>query len=65
MVQTNRIEVWRNTKATRIDRAARKLILGTGETLAYDRLVLATGARAATPGADYDKYPNAFVSHSQ
>jgi NAD(P)H-nitrite reductase large subunit len=36
-------------------------MLGTGESRAYDRLVLATGARAATPGADYDKHPNAFV----
>jgi len=57
----NRIEVWRNTRATRIDREAGKVMLGTGESLAYDRLVLATGARAASPGADYDKFPNAFV----
>jgi NADPH-dependent 2,4-dienoyl-CoA reductase/sulfur reductase-like enzyme/ferredoxin len=59
--ETNRIEVWRNTKATRIDRGAKKVVLGAGEPLVYDRLVLATGARAASPGADYDKYPNAFV----
>jgi NADPH-dependent 2,4-dienoyl-CoA reductase/sulfur reductase-like enzyme/ferredoxin len=59
--ETNRIEVWRNTKATQIDRVGRKVVLGTGESLSYDRLVLATGASAATPGADYKKYPNAFV----
>jgi nitrite reductase (NADH) large subunit len=59
--EANKVEVWRNTKATRIDRAAKTVALGAGEPLAYDRLVLATGARAATPGADYDKYPNAFV----
>ncbi|GAA1515597.1 assimilatory nitrate reductase electron transfer subunit [Agromyces terreus] len=37
---------------TAVDRAARTVALSTGETLAYDRLVLATGARANVPTLD-------------
>lgn len=47
---------WRpGTTVTRIDRAARRLELAGGETLAYDKLILCTGGRARTlsiPGAD-------------
>ncbi|RFB78602.1 FAD-dependent oxidoreductase [Methylovirgula sp. 4M-Z18] len=57
----NRVDVWRNTIATAVDREARQLHLGTGETLPYDRLVLATGAHAASPGPEYSRYTNAFV----
>jgi len=32
-----------------IDRAARRVVLGDGEALAYDHLILATGARNAVP----------------
>jgi NADPH-dependent 2,4-dienoyl-CoA reductase/sulfur reductase-like enzyme/ferredoxin len=60
----NRIEVWRNTIATEIDRATQTVRLGTGETLRYDRLVLATGAKAAPPGPNYETYANAFVLRS-
>lgn len=45
----------------RIDRAAKQLVLANGETLAYDKLVLATGGRARpmpVPGADR---PNVFL----
>jgi NADPH-dependent 2,4-dienoyl-CoA reductase/sulfur reductase-like enzyme len=41
--------------ATALDRAAHKLVLADGEAIAYDRLVIATGARARSwqgPGAD-------------
>jgi 3-phenylpropionate/trans-cinnamate dioxygenase ferredoxin reductase subunit len=44
-----------NSRAVRIDRHARQVELETGEMLAYDRLVLATGARArrlSIPGSD-------------
>jgi len=38
---------WRlGVPATRLDRAARTLHLADGETIAYDRLLIATGARA-------------------
>ena len=47
---------WRSgTKAVSIDRTLRRLELDTGDAIAYDRLVLATGARARRspiPGAD-------------
>jgi len=47
---------WRpGTTVARIDRAAKRLELADGETLAYDKLILCTGGRARTlavPGAD-------------
>ncbi|HXR95310.1 MAG TPA: FAD-dependent oxidoreductase [Rhizomicrobium sp.] len=46
-----------NARATAIDRAARSVTLGDGRTLAYDKLLLATGTRVRTlkcPGADLD-----------
>lgn len=45
------------TRADRIDRSDRRVELSTGETLAYDKLLLATGAklrRLDVPGADLD-----------
>jgi NADPH-dependent 2,4-dienoyl-CoA reductase/sulfur reductase-like enzyme/ferredoxin len=59
-----RINVWLNTVAVGIDREQRRLRLGTGETLPYDRLVLATGASAATPSPRYEECANAFVLRS-
>ena len=53
--EEHRIELHTAARAVRIDRAARKLILGTGEELDYDHLALATGARnrrLAVEGAD-------------
>ncbi|MFO0746910.1 MAG: FAD-dependent oxidoreductase [Myxococcota bacterium] len=44
-----RIQAALNTRATRIDRAAREVVLATGERLAYDRVILATGADALMP----------------
>ena len=46
------IETWLNTRAARIDRAGRQVELGTGERLAYDRLILALGSSAAVPRID-------------
>ena len=43
------IDVWLNTRAARIDRDTRTVQLGTGETLRYDRLILATGSRGRVP----------------
>jgi NADPH-dependent 2,4-dienoyl-CoA reductase/sulfur reductase-like enzyme/ferredoxin len=57
----NNVEVWRNTLAVAIDRQAKQVRLGTGEALPYDRLVIATGARAATPEPDFLAHPNAFA----
>ena len=43
------ITAWLNTRALFIDRTNRQVALGTGEKLAYDRLILATGSRAFVP----------------
>jgi len=60
----NNITEWLNTVAVAIDRPAKTVQLGTGESLAYDRLVLATGAKAAPPGPDFLGRGNAFVLRS-
>lgn len=49
------VEALRGVRAVDVDRAARRLTLDDGTTLAWDHLVLATGARARTlplPGLD-------------
>jgi 3-phenylpropionate/trans-cinnamate dioxygenase ferredoxin reductase subunit len=51
------IELRLATRAASIDRAAHSVVLADGETVAYDRLVIATGARARTlqvPGVGLD-----------
>ena len=52
---TSDIELLLDTRAERVDARARKVKLGDGRTLDYDKLVLATGSRVRTldlPGAD-------------
>ncbi len=54
---TNAIALRLGTSVARVDRAARTLTLETGETLAYDQLILALGSRArplALPGRALD-----------
>lgn len=49
------IELKTGVRAERIDRAARQVALANGETLTYDKLLLATGSRVRKlniPGAD-------------
>jgi nitrite reductase (NADH) large subunit len=43
------ITPWLNTRARAIDRIRKHVLLGTGETLPYDRLILATGSRSFVP----------------
>jgi len=53
----HRIELRPGERAVRIDRTGRRVALGSGETLPYDHLVLALGARnraLPVPGADLD-----------
>ena len=42
------ITAWLNTFATQIDTSARRVRLGTGEVLRYDRLILAMGGSSAS-----------------
>ena len=46
------ITSWLNTRVDSIDAAARTVTLGTGETLEYDRLILAAGGRSVVPQID-------------
>lgn len=55
------IDVWLNTQATSIERDTKTLILGTGETLSYDKLVLAMGSQAMKPPAEGIDLPGCFV----
>ena len=51
----HRVELRLGLRATRIDAGARRVSLSDGETLAYDRLMLCTGARSrllTCPGAE-------------
>ena len=62
----NRIELLGWTRAARaVDRQARRVRLASGRELAYDHLVLATGARTAplpVPGAELDGVSAAHTS---
>ncbi len=59
-----RVAVWLNTVAARIEREAHRLVLANGQALPYDRLVLATGARSTPPSSEFLQHPNAFVLRS-
>jgi nitrite reductase (NADH) large subunit len=50
-----------NAKAVSIDRAARTVTASTGETLAYDKLVLATGSYPFVPPLPGSDRPECFV----
>jgi nitrite reductase (NADH) large subunit len=50
-----------NAKAVSIDRAARTVTTSTGETLAYDKLVLATGSYPFVPPLPGRDRPDCFV----
>jgi NADPH-dependent 2,4-dienoyl-CoA reductase/sulfur reductase-like enzyme/nitrite reductase/ring-hydroxylating ferredoxin subunit len=54
----NRVDLRLSTEVTRVDAAARTIHCASGENLAYDRLLIATGSepnRLAAPGFDSDK----------
>lgn len=42
----NNIRHYSGTRVTMLDRAAKKIVLQTGDALSYDRLLIATGSRA-------------------
>ena len=57
----HRITAWLNTVATRIDLATKRVFLGTGEVLSYDRLILAMGSSSTVPPVDGFGCPGSFV----
>ena len=57
----HRITTWLNTLATEIDVAGRSVLLGTGQRLFFDRLILATGSRATTIPLEGFGVPGTFV----
>jgi nitrite reductase (NADH) large subunit len=59
--QKKSIDVWLNTWAVAIDRERKQVTLGTGESLPYDKLVLAMGSSAMVPPAEGMHLPGCFV----
>ncbi|HZQ34846.1 MAG TPA: FAD-dependent oxidoreductase, partial [Dehalococcoidia bacterium] len=55
------ISCWLNTRAARIDVQRREVVLSTGETLPYDRLVLAMGSSSMVPPIAGFGLPGSFV----
>jgi len=59
--QLNRIDTWLNTQVTAVDAQAHTIRLGTGENVSYDKLVLATGAKAFKPPQASFQLPGIFT----
>ncbi len=55
------VTAWLNTVATSLHLRSRVVRLGTGDTLPYDRLILAMGSSAALPSIDGLDRPGSFV----
>ncbi|MFD0363919.1 FAD-dependent oxidoreductase [Nocardia sp. GCM10030253] len=55
------VTAWLNTLAIRVDVRERRVFLGTGEVLPYDRLILAMGASSALPSIEGLDRPGCFV----
>jgi nitrite reductase (NADH) large subunit len=62
--QSRTITEWLNTRAQSIDRDASKVVLGTGEELGWDRLIVATGSESFVPAIDGWGTPGTFVLRS-
>ena len=56
-----KITCWLNTHATQINRGRKQVTLATGETLTYDRLILATGSSSFVPSIPGYGLPGSFV----
>ncbi|MEQ8664109.1 MAG: FAD-dependent oxidoreductase [Rhodospirillales bacterium] len=55
------VDVWLNTQAVDIDRDNKSVVLGTGESLPYDKLIMAQGSSATKPPADGNDMMGCFV----
>ncbi len=62
--EQQRIDVWLNTRVTGIDRNAKTIALATGESIPYDALSIATGARAIAPQVTGVELDGSFVLRS-
>jgi nitrite reductase (NADH) large subunit len=59
--EQHRINTWLNTQVIGIDREERRVLLGTGESLPYDRLILTAGSRNFVPPIEGFGAPGSFV----
>jgi NADPH-dependent 2,4-dienoyl-CoA reductase/sulfur reductase-like enzyme/ferredoxin len=57
----HQVIAWLNTRASRIDTSAKRVSLATGDTLHYDRLILAMGSSSARPPVAGFGNPGSFV----
>ena len=60
----HQIIAWLNTLASRIDLESKQVFLATGDTLPYDRLILAMGSNSALPPVAGVGQPGSFVLRS-
>jgi nitrite reductase (NADH) large subunit len=60
----HQVVAWLNTRASRIDLATRQVFLATGDTLPFDRLILATGSSSTVPPVEGFGKPGGFVMRS-
>jgi NADPH-dependent 2,4-dienoyl-CoA reductase/sulfur reductase-like enzyme/ferredoxin len=60
----HQVIAWLNTVARRIDVESRRVFLATGETLPYDRLILAMGSSSTLPPVAGFGLPGSFVLRS-
>jgi nitrite reductase (NADH) large subunit len=60
----HQIVAWMNTVASSVDVATKRVLLATGDTIAYDRLILATGSSSSVPPVTGFGRPGSFVMRS-
>jgi nitrite reductase (NADH) large subunit len=60
----HQIVAWLNTVVSRVDLGSKRVFLATGDTLSYDRLILAMGSNSAPPPVDGFGRPGSFVLRS-
>jgi NAD(P)H-nitrite reductase large subunit len=60
----HQIVAWLNTVVSRVDLGSKRVFLATGDTLPYDRLILAMGSNSAAPPVEGFGRPGSFVLRS-
>jgi nitrite reductase (NADH) large subunit len=60
----HQVVAWLNTIVSRIDPESKRVFLATGDTLAYDRLILAMGSNSTVPPVAGFGRPGSFVLRS-